>query len=286
MLAYRLLSCLPLGLLYLLAWPGYLLLYYLAGYRKAVVRQNLRQAFPDESEKALTVLAKKFYRQLVQVALEIVRTRRMSAAAIRERVSLVNPELVREYSNDFQQPLIILSIHQGNWEWMLHGISTALDVPAEVIYKPLHSLSSEQLMQEVRSRFGVRPVAMADAPRQILRARRQFRVIGMLADQSPIRSQRSYWTRFLNGEAAFYRGPGVIAHSAALPVLFSQCRRLGPGRYEVEFHEVARPPYTGSPDAIIDRYVQLAEQAIRDEPESWLWSNRRWKRSRPASQDA
>ena len=68
MFAYRILSCLPLGLLYLLAWPGYLLLYYLAGYRKAVVRQNLQQAFPDESEKALTVLAKKFYRQLVQVA--------------------------------------------------------------------------------------------------------------------------------------------------------------------------------------------------------------------------
>lgn len=286
MLVYRILSWLPLGLLYLLAWPGYLLLYHAVGYRKTVVQNNLRQAFPHESEKGLTVLAKRFYRQLVQVGLEIIKTRRMSAAALRQRVTLLNPELVHDYSDRFQQPVIILAVHQGNWEWMLHGISTALKVPAEVIYKPLHNQSAEQLMHEIRSRFGVRPVAMADAPRQMLRNRRQFRIIGMLADQSPIRSERSYWTRFLNGDAAFYQGAGILAHSAGLPVLFSQCRRRGRGRYEVEFHEVARPPYAGSPDAITDRYVQLAEQAIRDEPESWLWSNRRWKRKRSALEDA
>lgn len=282
MLAYRLLSWLPLPLLHLLAWPLYLLLYYVAGYRKAVVQQNLRQAFPRKSEKALTVLAKRFYRQLVQVALETIKTRRMSAAAIRQRVSLLNPELLRDYSNDFQDPVIVLSIHQGNWEWMLHGVSTALDIPVDVVYKPLHSPSANQLMLDVRSRFGARPVTMADAPRQILRSRKQFRAIAMLADQSPTRSERSYWTRFLNGDAAFYQGAGVIAHTARLPVLFIQCRRQRRGHYEVEFHEVARPPYSGSPDAITKRYVQLAEQAISSEPESWLWSNRRWKRRRGA----
>jgi KDO2-lipid IV(A) lauroyltransferase len=64
------------------------------------------------------------------------------------------------------------------------------------------------------------------------------------------------------------------------PVLFAQCRRRSRGHYEVEFKEVACPPYDREGHAILDRYVQLAEQSIRREPESWLWSNRRWKRQR------
>ena len=120
---YRLLSRLPLTLLYALAWPCYLLLYYLAGYRKAVVQQNLTHAFPDKSAREITVLAKKFYLQLVQVALEILKTRRMSAADVQRRVQVVNPELLREYSNGFDQPDIsqphfagcfdLRSVHHG-----------------------------------------------------------------------------------------------------------------------------------------------------------------------------
>ena len=101
---YRLLSCLPLPLLYALGWPCYLLLYHVAGYRKATVRQNLRQAFPEQSEKEITVLAKKFYRQLVDVALEIVRTRRMSAAELRRRVTVRNGELLQRCHDPASPP--------------------------------------------------------------------------------------------------------------------------------------------------------------------------------------
>ncbi|MCB1699871.1 MAG: lysophospholipid acyltransferase family protein [Halioglobus sp.] len=280
---YRLLSWLPLPVLYLLAWPAHLLLYYVAGYRKAVVRQNLTRAFPDRTVSEITVLAKKFYLQLAQVAFEILKTRRMSAADIKRRVTLVNPELLRSYSNDYSNSLILLAIHQGNWEWMLHGARLALDIPLDPVYKPLHSKPLDRLIFEIRSQFGSRPIPLASAPRDILRHRREFRGLVMVADQAPIASERSYWTTFLNGDAAFYEGSEAIARLTGFAVLFAQCRRLRRGHYEVEFHEVAQPPYTQSKveRPIIERYVQLAEAAIRAEPESWLWSNRRWKRKRP-----
>ncbi len=277
---YRLLSWLPLPLLYLLAWPGYLLLYYVGGYRKVVVQQNLRQAFPEKSAKELTVLAKKFYRQLVQVALEILKTRRMSAAEMKRRVSVVNPQLLREYSNGFQDTVIMLAIHQGNWEWMLHGVKLHLDIPIDPVYKPLHNTRLDQLMLEMRSQFGSRPIPMASATRDMLRRRREFRLFVLVADQAPIASERSHWTQFMNREAAFYEGGEIIAKMTGFPVLFAQCRRRARGQYEVEFSEVAKPPYDDG-HQILERYVQLAEQAIRSEPESWLWSNRRWKRTRP-----
>ena len=279
---YRLLSRLPLPLLYALAWPGYLLLYYLAGYRKAVVRQNLSQAFPEKNSREITLLAKQFYLQLVEVALEILRTRRMSAADIRRRVSVVNPQLLREYSNDFQQPVIVLAIHQGNWEWMLHGVKLHLDIPIDPVYKPLHNKTLDRLMLEIRSQFGSRPITMATAARDILRRRREFRLFVLVADQAPIETERCQWLPFLNREAAFYEGGESIATMTGHPVLFAQCRRRARGYYEVEFREVAKPPYRRGEHRITARYAELAESAIRSEPQSWLWSNRRWKRQPPA----
>jgi KDO2-lipid IV(A) lauroyltransferase len=278
---YRLLSWLPLPLLYVLAWPGYLLLYYVAGYRKVVVQQNLSHAFPDKSEREITVLAKKFYLQLVQVAFEILKTRRMNAADIKQRVRVVNPELLREYSNDFQEPVIMLSIHQGNWEWMLHGVKLALDIPIDPVYKPLHNEKMDKLIFEIRSQFGSRPITMNSAPRDILRHRHEFRLFVLVADQAPIESERSHWVSFMNRYAAFYQGGEIIAKTTGYPVLFAQCRRCSRGYYEVEFREVARPPHDREGHHIVEQYVRLAEQAIRSEPQSWLWSNRRWKRQPP-----
>ena len=280
---YRLLSRLPLPVLYVLAWPGYLLLYHVAGYRKSVVQQNLTRAFPEKNVREITVLAKKFYLHLVQVAFEILRTRHMSAADIGRRVTVTNPELVREYSNNFQDSVIILTIHQGNWEWMLHGVRLALDIPIDPVYKPLHNKTLDQLVLEIRSQFGSRPIPLASAATDILRRRREFRLFVMVADQAPIESERSYWTRFMNRETAFYQGGETIAMLTGFPVLFAQCRRCARGYYEVEFKEVARPPYSGNEHQITQRYVELAEEAIRSEPHSWLWSNRRWKRQRPTA---
>lgn len=280
MLFYRLLSWLPFPLLYAAAWPTYLLLYHVAGYRKDVVRHNLEQAFPEKNAGEITVLAKKFYRQLAQVALETIKTRRMNQEDFRRRVKVLNPELVRQYSNDYRDSVIILSIHQGNWEWMLHGVSLALGTPIDPVYKPLHNRTADKMVHELRSKFGSRPLAMREATRDILRHRNDFRLFVMLADQAPIRRERSYWTRFMNREAAFYLGAETLARATGFPLLFAQCHRRGRGHYEVEFHELARPPYDGEGHAITERYVRLAERAIRGEPQSWLWSNRRWKRDR------
>lgn len=277
---YRLLSWLPFPLLYALAWVAYLLLYYVTGYRKTVVYENLRRAFPDKSAREVTVLAKMFYRQLAQVAFEIVKARRMSKADFRQRVELVNPELIRQYSNNFQDSVIVLTIHQGNWEWMLHGVTSALGVPVDPVYKPLHNKSADKLIFDIRSRFGSRPVSMEYATKDILRRRREFRLFVMVADQSPIRSERSYWTEFMHQPAAFYLGTEAIAKMTGFPILFAQCRRQRRGHYQLEFHELAQAPYDKNSHEITERYVRMAEQAIRSEPQSWLWSNQRWKRDR------
>jgi KDO2-lipid IV(A) lauroyltransferase len=280
MFMYRCLGRLPLSLLYPVAWCVYLFFYYVSGYRKAVVTENLANAFPDKSATEITFLAKKFYRRLAQTAVEIARARYMPRDAFRQRVQVVNPQLLVECSEEMTRTVIILTIHQGNWEWMLHGVSTELGMPLDPVYKPLHSPTADRFMREVRARFGARPVPMKMAPRDILGNRNRFRLVAMVADQSPIRGERSYWTTFLGREAAFYQGAEGIARALGSAVVFAQCRRLRRGHYQVRFHKLGEPPYQSPEGELTERYVRIAERAIREEPESWLWSNRRWKRQR------
>ena len=121
---YRLISYLPFPVLYGLAYLAYLLLYFVFRYRREVVRQNLSRAFPEKSDKQRTALGKAFYRRLCQVALEILRARRMHPEEFLQRTRVVNPEMLAHYSDNFQNSVIVLTIHQGNWVWMLHGASS------------------------------------------------------------------------------------------------------------------------------------------------------------------
>lgn len=283
---YTLISFLPFRVLYFFAWLAYGLIYYVVGYRRKVVRLNLSRAFPEKSPEQIIAMEKAFYRRFTQVALEIVKAKRMTKDDFLQRARIVNPELVAKHTKQFTESVILVTIHQGNWEWMLHGSSIGLGFPMDGVYKPLHNPRADKLIHDIRSQFGSRPLLMSNSARDILRRRREFRLFVMVADQSPIRSERGYWTQFMHQEANFYLGAETIAKATKFPVLFAQCRRVKTGYYEIEFKELAAPPYVKDSHAITDRYVELAERAIRDEPESWLWTNRRWKRDRTAEDAA
>jgi len=279
--AYRLLGRLPLPLLHALAAAAGFLLHHIFRYRRQVVEDNLAAALPGCSESERREIARTFYRRLAEVALETLWASRATAPALLRRVTLRNPQLLREYSEDLSRPVLLLAIHQGNWEWMLHGIALATGMPVDPVYQPLHDRAADTLLYGMRSRFGARPVPVAGAPRQILRQRGEPRLVGLVADQSPGRGERCHWTGFLGRQTPFYTGAEVIARSADLPLLFARCRRQRRGYYEVEFQEIARHSDESAGHEIIERYAKLAERAIREDPAGWLWSHRRWKLGKP-----
>ena len=79
-------------------------------------------------------------------------------------------------------------------------------------------------------------------------------------------------------------GPATIAQLTDFPVMFARCRRKSRGRYHLSLIPIVETPGQLTEEAIIEAYVRAAEETIRDEPESFLWSNRRWKHQPPADQ--
>ena len=282
-LFYRMLARLPLALLYGLSSLAYLLVYHVARYRRATVADNLAAAFGELSAAQRRALERRFYRHLCDIAAETFALANLPDATFHARVTLVNPELMNPFLEQ-QQSLLLLSSHQGNWEWLQRAIAAQLPCSLHGIYKPLHDAAMNRFIAETRGKF-MEPIAFQDAGREMLRRRREFHAFAMLADQAPFKKDNRHWHAFLGRRASFYLGPQKIAEATQFPVFYVAMHQVRRGHYQVSFELLAAPPHDKGGTAILDRSVEAAERSIRAQPETWLWSNRKWKHRPPAAAD-
>ncbi len=253
-------------------------LYRFRRYRRAVVEQNLADTFPGYSGAEREALAHAFYHHLAQLLVEILQTPRMTPDRLLDAVQVVNPELAAQASDDFSRPVVFVSLHQGNWEWMLHGMSLTLGKPVHPLYQPLHNKQADRFMRRVRTRHGASPIDARQVGADLLNNRQQPRLLAMLADQAPSARENPIYTPFLGRPTAFKPGFTRIARILQAPLLFTACHRCEDGRYRVTLSPLGEPPYArADSEVLVERYARLAEAAILEQPETWLWSHRRWK---------
>ena len=280
----RAVALLPLPVKYSLSATVAFLLRHVFRYRAKVIDTNLRNAFPERDAEWRRYTTARFYRQFADVTMEIVHASRMNLADFKRRVTVEGIDELDRLTENRTRSVIVLTIHLGNWEWMMHAANAHGDIPIDPVYRRLHNAGSDRFAYEVRSRFGGEPILMEKVARNVLKHRRRFRALVLVADQSPGGRDNVYWTDWLNQPTAFFTGPATIAQLTDFPVMFARCRRKSRGRYHLSLIPIVETPGQLTEEAIIEAYVKAAEETIRDEPESFLWSNRRWKHQRPADQ--
>jgi KDO2-lipid IV(A) lauroyltransferase len=277
----RLLSRVPLGLLYGLAAGVGWLACRVVRYREALVRDGLVRAFPEFDAAQLRAVMRSYYQGYAQMLVELIKSASFPPEEIRRRVRIVNLEAPQALLAR-GQPVLLVAAHQCNWEWMLLALSLELGYPLDAAYKPLVNPWAEREMRILRSRFGSRLVPARELLADILKRHGVVRAVAMVADQEPTTSEHKYWTRFLNRDTAFYMGPEEISRVTRFPAFFIAMRRTARGYYEIEFQPLlpaASPQRTAPPPsgALTERYARLVEEQIRAAPADWPWSHKRWK---------
>lgn len=273
-------SYFPLWVLYGIADFFYLILYYVVGYRRSVVKDNLKNSFPEKSEKERLAIEKKFYKHLADLIIEIIKYRTISKKEISRRCKIKNPEFLEKY-NLKDRSIICIQGHYANWEWNTH-IDSLFSQKILSVYKPLHNEIEDKFMIKIRERFG----AMTVTKNRIIRtlARRQkageLSAVGLVSDQVPDVTKSTYWMQFLNQDTPVFLGAEKMATMFDLPVIFIYVEKLKRGYYEMEFLPVTNNPKETKPFEITEKHVRLTEKMIQSAPEYWMWSHRRWKRKR------
>jgi KDO2-lipid IV(A) lauroyltransferase len=276
MLILKLLSLVPLRILYLLSDVLYIFSYYIFQYRKKVIKENLYKAFPEKTPEEINWITKKFYRNLTDIVVEIIKVLSLKKEELDRRVIATNINLPLKHLQQ-NESIIVLAGHQCNWEWLLSACMLKGGYPIDAVYKPLNSKFSDKLMLTIRSKFGATPVSMKDTLREQIRKKNIPHGLAMVADQTPLKNEIQYWTTFFNQDTPYYVGSDKIARLLNMPVFFVGMKRVKRGFYEITFKELGLPPYTASEFDITEKYNQLLEEEIRNQPENWLWSHRRWK---------
>ena len=280
----RALSRVPLAALYGITGFAGWLAYRVVPYRAGMIEKSLATAFPELSETGLRAVRRRYCLGFAQMLAELVKVAALTPAEIRRRVRIVNLEEPRSLLAQGQSVLLVAA-HQCNWEWMLLALSLELGYPLDAAYKPLVNQWAEREMGKLRTRFGCRLVPAQELLPDILKRHGMVRAVAMVADQEPTRSERKYWTRFLNRDTAFYMGPEEIARVTRFPVFFIAIRRRARGYYEMEFLPLAAAGRVMPPGTLTERYARLVEEQIRASPPDWPWSHKRWKLRKSVYQD-
>ncbi len=276
----KLLSRLPLSVLYVLTDCLYVFIYHIWRFRRGLSLSNLRNSFPDKSAQELKQIARLAYRNACNMIAEVLKGAVMSEEELRQRVRIMNIEAVERYTQAGQS-VVLLASHHCNWEWLLLTSCLELKIGVDAVYKPLRVDAIDRFMLETRSRFGGNPIPARDFLVEVLKHRGAARMFALVADQTPPREEEKHWTRFLNQDTAFFVGADKIARITRSPVFFVGVTRQRRGYYEARLQLLAAPPYSGEGAGIIERYARVAESHIAQYPADWLWMYRKWKYKKP-----
>jgi KDO2-lipid IV(A) lauroyltransferase len=272
-----LLHLLPEWFLFRISDLLYFLMYHVVGYRKKVVVGNLQMAFPEYDKAKIRSITRKFYRHFSDLILESGVCHFYTESKALKRISYRNPELLNElYASG--KLVMAVTAHYGNWEY-LNTLALASDYPVAAIYKPLNFKQIDRMIKRNRTRFGVRVSPMEMIARKlILHHKEKDPVMTIfLADQRPLMKNIQYWTKFMGLDTPLYLGTEKLAMKLDAAVVFLKVLKVSRGRYEVEIELICKNPNDLAPFEITDRHVQILENLIREQPEYWLWSHRRWK---------
>jgi KDO2-lipid IV(A) lauroyltransferase len=248
-------------------------------YRRKVILQNLGNSFPEKSPEEIHCIMHAFYRNLADIIVEVMKLERITKEQMLDRFRFSGYEILENSLNNGRSVIIAIG-HCGNWEWA--GVALGLKVPVKgyAIIKPLRSKHFQTFMEKVRNRLVPGSTLPFKSSFKVMARNRKEGIVTatlIAGDQTPLKGEIHYWHLFLNQETAFFQGIEKLSQTLDMDIIFIDIQRTGRSRYTGVMHKITGDPQNMRPGEIMDNYISCLEEAIRQNPDNWLWSHRRWK---------
>jgi KDO2-lipid IV(A) lauroyltransferase len=273
----KILSRMPMRSLYGLSDFIFFLVYRVFKYRQSVVKDNLRQSFPEKKEDELQMIEKKFYHNLCDILVESIKMISISESELRERNNLEEHKIIDALNAKGRSCFYFMG-HTGNWELSTGAGALASKVPIWGVYKKVRSREFDKLTNDYRSRFGCRMIVMEQVARETLSDTRVKNVC-FIADQTPSNPKTNAWVQFLNRNTLFFTASARLAMRTGSAIVYCYIERVKRGYYKYHFETLFENASLSDEQTIIQTFASRLEQDIRRQPDNWLWSHRRWKHS-------
>ncbi|WP_395051409.1 lysophospholipid acyltransferase family protein [Flavobacterium sp.] len=283
LIAYPILWCismLPFPLLYLFSDFVYIIVYYVIGYRKKTVRENLELAFPNLSAQERLFIEKKSFRHLCDMFLEMIKTMTISKKEIRKRFVVTNLDVYKKLEAQDKSIAMMLA-HYASYEWVI-SMNAYVTFSAFAIYKKIANPYFDKLVRTIRSRFKAELITTKDTIPTIITNNKNklLSIYGFASDQSPRLSSAFHWQKFMGIEVPVHTGAEMLSKKYDMNVIFLKVKKVKRGYYQASFEVISENVKEVPNYEITDKFLKLVEQQIYESPEYYLWTHKRWKHKR------
>lgn len=272
-----LVSILPFRLLYALSDGLFVLLYYVVGYRKKTVRENLQLVFPKKSNKEIKQISKKFYHHFCDMIVEAIKSMTISEEDLKKRYVFTNIDEIHKIEKQ-RKSIILMCAHYGSWEWIFI-MNRYVNHKGYAVYKRLANKYFDALVKKIRARYDTQLITTKETVHKLgaAKLRGELTINGFVSDQSPKWHKAFYWQKFMGIKVPVYTGAEMLAKKLDMAVVFFHVRRKKRGFYETSFTTVTMNPKEYKDYEITDIFLKFVEDQIKEAPEYYLWTHKRWK---------
>ena len=272
-----LISLLPFSILYILSNIISFTLFYIIGYRRKMIKKNLRLSFPNLNINERNKIERKFYTHMCDIFLEMIKSMTISLSSINNRFRVNNMELLTQFPKN-NRSVIIICGHYASYEWMLF-LANDFGVSTYGIYTPLSNQYFDKLVKKIRVKHNAYLISRyhtIDTIRKHQHSNHRA-VYGFAADQSPYPKKKTYWRSFMGNKVPVFTGAERLAIEHNIPVVYADIKRVDRGFYEVDFKLISDFPKETKKHEITDIFFNLLEESINRDPSQYLWSHNRYK---------
>lgn len=270
-------SKLPLKVLYGLSDFIFVITYFVVGYRKDVVLQNLKNSFPAKSDSELKIIRKKFYHNFCDYLVETLKSFTIPSHELRVRVQHLNQDVFHEAKKE-NKNIILLAGHIFNWEWF-NALATI--IPQEKsfpVYRKVQSSFWEQKVKAIRNRFGNHALEAKEVIRHIFKNTNDGNSVYMfVADQTPHSSEVTYGLEFLHQKTPAFVGYDKLSTRMDLVFVYCEMKKVKRGYYQINYHRIYPDGEKFQEYEVVRKFHKMLETTINKRPDNYLWSHRRWK---------
>jgi len=272
---FFLFSLLPWRFLYFLSDLFSFIFIHIIRYRREIILHNLQIAFPELSDEKRWEIAKKFYKNFVDNFIETIKLRFISKKELSKRF-IYNHDILLQPAKAGRN-LTIALCHSFNWEYANLGLSANFPYTFICVYMPIKNKSLERVFIKMRNHLGSKLVRATQFRKDFLPYHKQIFAIGLVSDQNPGDPGTAYWLPFFGKMTPFVKGPEKNAISNNAYVVYCHLKKVKRGYYSCNLEIITKAPKELAPGEITKMIVSRMEKTIREQPENYLWSHRRWK---------
>ena len=245
-------------------------------YRKKVVLDNLKLAFPEKTDAEREKIAKDFYRHFCDLFIESLKFLTISERALNKRYIFKDIDV---FNNIYPKDIIITCGHYANWEWMTSIPPNLPEYKCVAVYMPLTNKYFNKAIAKSRGRFGVKLVIPKDIYPEIEENKKSKTpsVYGLASDQSPTKRKAKYWTEFMGIKVPTHVGTELLAKQHDCAVIFLKSKKVKRGYYEITPEVLSESPIKTTQYELTDLFLRKLEQQIKEDPQYYFWTHRRWK---------